>query len=90
MSTPDHTDAGLPTLPFWQARSFWLTVLTVVSGVFSARGVDLASALGYHDTGALTDAFVAVANGVGAALPIVSAVLAWRERLNPRHRLSLR
>ena len=73
-----------------RTRSFWLTVLTIVSGAFSARGIDLAGVLGYRDTGALTDAFVAVADGVGAALPIVSAILAWRERLNPRHRLSLR
>lgn len=68
----------LPALPFWQARSFWLTFLAVLAPLLSALGLDWP----WVTDPATIDAIMQI---VGA----VSAVLAWRERLNPGRRLSL-
>jgi len=68
----------LPALPFWQARSFWLTLFAVLAPVLSAFGIDWP----WVTDPATIDAVMQI---VGA----VAAVLAWRERINPARRLSL-
>lgn len=69
----------LPTMPFWQARSFWFTLLAFLAPILSALGIDWP----WVSNPATIDAIMQV---VGA----ITAVLAWRERVQPNFRLSLR
>lgn len=69
----------LPALPFWQARSFWLTLLTLISMVAPAIGV----AVPWADDPATVDRIM-------QAVGMVAAALAWRERLAPSYRLVFR
>jgi hypothetical protein len=78
----DPAETGLPPLPFWQARSFWLALVAVAGGVAQARGIDLVAALGFTDPPELVDAIMEL-------VPAVAALLAWRERMSPRRRLAL-
>ncbi len=66
----------LPPLPFWQARSWWLTLIAVLTPVLALLGLDWPWVTD-PDT---PDAVMQVVGGVAAAL-------AWRERVNPRRRL---
>jgi len=68
----------LPKLPFWQARSFWLTLFAFVGPILAAFGIDWP----WVSDPATVDLIMQI---VGA----VSAVLAWRERLRPNFRLGL-
>lgn len=70
---------ALPQLPFWQARSWWLTVLAVLAPVLSALGIDWP----WISDPKTVDLIMQAIGGV-------SALLSWRERLNPRRRLTLR
>ena len=68
----------LPVLPFWQARSFWLTLLAVAAPVLSAVGLDWPW-VAHPST---VDLIMQVIGGIAAAL-------AWRERLAPNFRLGV-
>jgi len=70
--------AELPVLPFWMARSFYLTLLAVVAPVASSLGLDWPW---------VTDP--ATVDGIMQIVGAVSAVLAWRERVAPHFRLGL-
>lgn len=69
----------LPALPFWQARSFWLTLLAFLAPILSALGIDWP----WINHPSTVDLIMQL---VGA----VAALLAWRERLRPNFRLALR
>lgn len=73
----DETE--LPTLPFWQARSWWMTFYAVLAPVVSMLGLDWP--------------WVSDPETVNTTLQVTSAIaagLAWRERLNPKKRLTAR
>lgn len=72
------TAQDLPVLPFWQARSFWLALLAVVSAVAPVLGFDLP----WAGDPATVDRIMSV---VGA----VAAALAWQQRVAPNFRLGL-
>ena len=74
---PPATKA-LPELPFWQARSFWLTVLALLAMILPALGLDWP----WVNDPATVDRIMQL---VGA----LSAALAWRERLAPNFRLGM-
>lgn len=70
---------NLPVLPFWQARSFWLTLVAVLSPVLSALGLDWP----WVTNPATIDLIMSLVVSPAAA------VFAWRERLAPSFRLGL-
>jgi hypothetical protein len=70
---------NLPTMPFWQARSFWLTLLALVAMIAPALGLNWP----WVTDPATVDRIMQI---VGA----VSAALAWQQRLAPNFRLGLR
>ncbi len=74
----DHSP--LPVLPFWQARSFWATLIAALSALGSAFGLDM---------GWLTDD-PALADKLLAVIAAVAALWAWAERLRPRYKLGVR
>lgn len=76
------TDAALAPMPFWQARSFWLTLVTILVTVFGAPATDLIAALGFADVTQAVD-------WIMATLPVVTALWAWLERRAPTRRLVL-
>lgn len=81
----------LPQLPAWQAKSFWLTNITVLVALANAQGVDLLSILGDMGLGGTPEAVVDTAQrGVSAVqtlVPFVTGVWAWLERRAPNFRL---
>lgn len=81
------TDSPLPVLPFWQARSFWLTllatlssVLVVLQGIFPSLAPTLAGVLPLVQDPATVEAIMGLVAGV-------AGVLAWFQRLKPRYQL---
>lgn len=83
---------NLPELPAWQARSFWLTLITGAVALANSYGIDLLafmSALGLGDS---PSAVVDNANrGVGAIqtlIPFFTGFWAWLERRAPNFRLT--
>lgn len=70
---------ALPELPFWQARSFWLTVMAVLAPIVSALGLNWP----WVNNPATVDLILQV---IGA----ITAAGAWRERLAPKFRLVLK
>jgi hypothetical protein len=83
----------LPTMPFWQARSFWATLLTVIVTLLNLNGIDLyaitCSAVGACDEAAvlaLGDQAVTLAQEVA---PAILGVWAWFERRSPHFELGM-
>ena len=70
---------SLPALPFWQARSWWLTLFAVVAPILSLLGLE------WHwvSDPATVDVIMQIVGGISAAL-------AWRERVNPARRLTIK
>ena len=66
----------LPPMPFWQARSFWLTLLAVAAPILAALGIDWP----WVSDPATVDAIMQI-------VAAISAALAWRERLRPNYKL---
>ncbi len=83
---------SLPPLPAWQARSFWLTLVTAVVALANSLGVDLMGTLGEMGLGSSPDAVIENASrGVGAVqqlIPFATGVWAWAERRAPNFRLT--
>jgi predicted membrane GTPase involved in stress response len=75
-------NTDLPTLPFWQSRSFWLTMIAAGAALGQATGINVLEVMGAADDGALADRIMDVVTGV-------SVVLAWGQRLAPNFRLAL-
>ena len=71
-------DLDMPTLPFWQARSFYLTLLALVGSVLPVAGIDWP----WVSDPATVDAIMQIVSGV-------AAVLAFRERIAPKRRLTM-
>lgn len=63
----------LPPLELWKARSFWFSVATVLGLLAKLFGGDL-NVSEWADT-------------LFALVPLVTLLLAYRERLNPKRRL---
>lgn len=76
---PFTPEPEMPTLPFWAARSFYLTLLALVGSVLPVAGVNWP----WVSDPATVDAIMQIVSGV-------AAVLAWRERLSPKRKLTLR
>jgi hypothetical protein len=73
------TGRDLPALPFWQARSFWLTLMALLAMVLPAFGISWP----WVSDPATVDRIMQL---VGP----VSAVWAWAERWAPNRRIALR
>lgn len=71
--------SNLPPLPFWQARSWWLTFFAVLAPILSLLGINWP----WVSDPSTVDTVMQV---VGA----ISTALAWRERLDPKRRLTLK
>jgi len=78
-----NTNMGdlLPTLPFWQARSFWATALTASLTIANALGVDVLGRLGTDEA--------SIMHTVDAVLPVATAMWAWMERRAPNYKLGV-
>lgn len=72
----------LPPLAFWQARSFWLTLVTILLGAFPQLGRDLLELLGLSDASQLVDVIMNI-------VPLATGLWAWLERRAPNRRLVL-
>ena len=68
----------LPSLPFWQARSWWMTLLAVIAPVLSLLGINWP----WVTDPATVDVIMQAVGGI-------AALFAWRERLNPSKRLTI-
>jgi len=81
----------LPELPAWQARSFWLTLLSAIAIVLNALGIDLWQITAGMGLGATPDEVAASGGRAVAAwqmlAPMVLGIWAWIERRAPRYRL---
>lgn len=82
----------LPALPAWQARSTWLTAITVMVTLANGAGIDLMAVLGEIGLGATPDAVAdSAVKSVGAVqtlIPLVTGAWAWAERRAPKFRLT--
>ena len=83
----------LPALPAWQARSFWLTLITMMVALANSFGLDLMAMFGEMGLGHSPDAVIdSVNRGVSAIqtlIPFVTGAWAWIERRAPNFRLTL-
>lgn len=83
---------ALPELPAWQARSFWLTLVTGGVALANSQGIDLLSVFALMGLGASPDAVVDSAErgitAVQTLLPYVTGVWAYFERRAPNFRLT--
>lgn len=76
----------LEPLAFWKARSFWFIIVSMGLTISRALGYEIMPYLsdwGIEDKNALVDL-------VYTYVPELLALLAIRERLNPRRRLALK
>lgn len=71
--------SDLPVMPFWQARSWWMTLLAILAPVLSLMGVNWP----WVSDPATVDIIMQLVGGASAAL-------AWRERLAPLYQLGLK
>ena len=83
----------LPALPAWQARSFWLTLITMAVALANSFGLDLMAVLGDIGLGSSPDAVIdSATRGVSAVqtlIPFITGAWAWVERRAPNFRLTL-
>lgn len=77
---------ALPPLPFWAARSFWLTLLTIAVPVANVAGLDLLGILGAADP---TEGARMLESAALTVLPAVTGLWAWLERRAPKRQLTL-
>ncbi len=78
----------LPTLPFWQARSFYAQALLAVSVALNTMGIDLMGWLAVIGFGATPDQVVERGVSLWQALaPILFGLWSWWERRAPNYRL---
>lgn len=78
-------DSPLPPMPFWQARSFWYVVAAAVVGLAKVA----ATLKLVPQTVADLDANQ-IADAVMGVLPLVLMALAYRRRLQPENKLTLK
>jgi hypothetical protein len=76
---PVEPATDLPPLPFWHARSFWLTITALLGSILPVLGVDWP----WVSDPTTVDTIMQVVSGV-------AAVLAWQARVNPHRRLALK
>ena len=77
---------ALPGLPFWAARSFWLTLLTIAVPVANLGGLDLLGLLGATDP---AEGARMLEGAALTVLPAVTGTWAWFERRAPKRQLTL-
>ena len=75
---PFTPEPEMPTLPFWAARSFWYTLLALVGSVLPVFNVHWP----WVSDPATVDTIMQVVSGA-------AAVLAFRERIAPKRRLTM-
>ncbi len=84
---------NLPSMPAWQARSFWLTLITMAVALTNSFGIDLMAIFGELGLGTSPDAVLDSADrGVSAVqtlIPFITGAWAWIERRAPNFRLTL-
>lgn len=84
---------NLPAMPAWQARSFWLTLITMLVALTNSFGIDILAVFGEIGLGSSPDAVIDNASrGVSAVqtlIPFVTGAWAWIERRAPNFRLTL-
>lgn len=81
---------SLPTLPIWQARSFYAQLLLVASVALNALGIDLMGFFAATGIGATPDEVIAKGVSIWQALaPILFGLWAWYERRAPNYRLTV-
>lgn len=73
---PTGAATSRPRLPAWQARSFWLTLFTILTPLAASHGIDLPGLVGVRTTSAAADAVVVL-------LPVLTGLWAWAERWRP-------
>lgn len=76
----------LPTLPAWHARSFYATLLTAVTvscNIFGFGFLSFLSNLGLGETEP------EVLDNIELLMPVLFALWAWFERINPSFHLTL-
>lgn len=79
---------SLPTLPIWQARSFYAQALLAISVVLNTMGIDLMGFFSASGIGATPDEVVEKGVSIWQALaPIVFGLWSWYERRAPNYRL---
>ncbi len=81
----------LPELPAWQAKSFWLTLITALIALANSQGIDLLAGAREIGLGNSPEAVLDNAQrGISAfqtLAPLVTGVWAWFERRAPNFRL---
>lgn len=75
---------GMPELPIWRARSFYFTILAIVLMAGALFGVDV---MGKLSSLGLGSNIPAVLENMDLIMAGLSALLAYRERLNPNYKL---
>lgn len=79
---------SLPTLPVWQARSFWAQVLLMASVVLNAAGIDIMSLFQAMGLGDNPEEVVEHSISIWQTVsPVVFGFWAWWERRAPNFRL---
>jgi hypothetical protein len=73
---------NLPELPAWEARSFWVAIVTAALQIATLAHIDLLGYFGFTGTEQAVD-------GIMQVVAIVGAVWIWFERKAPNYRLSL-
>lgn len=86
-------NTALPPMPFWQARSFWLNLLLVLTMAANAFGVDFAGVLRDLGLGAtpdeVADTIGRVVQAIQTIAPVILGPWAWLERRAPHYRLTI-
>lgn len=80
------TNASLPILPAWHARSFYASILLLLTVIANTLGYDLMPVLGRLGLGSTPDGIV---DKIMTLAPLAFGFWAWWERRAPNYRLSL-
>lgn len=79
---------SLPTLPVWQARSFWAQLLLLASVLLNGFGIDLMGLFQAMGLGDNPDAVIDTSISIWQAVaPVIFGFWAWWERRAPNYRL---
>lgn len=70
----------LPTMPAWQARSFWLTLIGAGTALGAAFGLNFLEIAGFESEESMIESVMMVVAGV-------ATVWAWFERRAPNFKL---
>jgi len=84
----------LPVLPFWQAKSFWATLLMVAATLLNMQGIDLYAVTCDAFAACTQEEVISKGQMVALALqeiaPIFLGLFAWWQRRAPNYRLGIK